>query len=320
MLLSSFMLSLPVTLRPLLEGSGGRGQATSVTAITRAFVSHRYAGAAPNRGDSTTEEEMILKLGSSGPDVRTLIDDLRRLGFGLPAGNMFDAVVRRSVEAFQVANLDASGAPLVIDGKVGTNTRWALDAALNGRSPQDLVANVPGLPGGGSASGRAALQVALAELAAGNGEVGGDNRGPHVTRYLNGQAAAGSSWCAGFVSYCFRQGLGRNADFGYIVGAQALHNKMRALGNAYAAALSNPPQPGDIIAWRRVDPTNPAQSAWKGHIGIVHSFADGILWTVEGNRGPFPSRVKAFRYSWSALVASLSGDRFKGLYGLSRHP
>lgn len=264
---------------------------------------------------------MILKQGSSGVEVQALIDDLRRLRFALPAGNMFDPVVRRSVEAFQVANVDASGAPLVVDGKVGPNTRWALNAALNGGAPQALEVGLPPLAAGaGSASGRAALQVALAELAAGHGETGGDNRGPHVRRYLNGIQPEGSSWCAGFVSYCFHQGLGQNGAFGYLVGAQALHNRMKRLGHAYSASLSNPPQAGDIIAWRRVDPADPVDSAWKGHIGIVHSFADGILWTVEGNRGPYPSVVKAFRYSWSSLVASMTGDRFKGLYGLSRHP
>ena len=93
---------------------------------------------------------------------------------------------------------------------------------------------------------------------------------------------------------------------------------MRALHHNYPAALSNPPLPGDLIVWRRVDPADPT-SAWKGHVGLVYGFVDGNLWTIEGNRGSYPSQVKPFRYSWSDLVQS-TGDKFKGVYGLSRHP
>ncbi|NYY80192.1 hypothetical protein DMH27_03265 [Raoultella planticola] len=62
----------------------------------------------------------------------------------------------------------------------------------------------------------------------------------------------GQSWCAAFVSYCFNRGA--TAVFGYQTSAQALHNKMKSLGYSYTPSLSNPPQPGDIICWLRVDP------------------------------------------------------------------
>lgn len=263
---------------------------------------------------------MLLKIGSTGPEVAALVADLRQLGFGLPASATYDLVVKKSVEAFQVSHVDASGLPLLVDGKVGMNTRWALDAALGIKPPATVEFGVPPVPAGlGSAAGRAALDVALAERAAGHGEVGGDNLGQYVQRYLDGKAPMGSSWCAGFVSHCFRQALGHDAVFGYIVGAQALHNRMRQLGHAYSASLGNPPLPGDIIVWRRADPSDP-ESYWKGHVGIVHSFANGMLWTVEGNRGSYPSKVNVFQYSWSSLVTSATNDKFKGLYGLSRHP
>lgn len=262
---------------------------------------------------------MLLKFGDEGPKVAALVEDLRKLGFGLPAGSVYDSVVKKSVEAFQVSNLDPSGLPLVVDGKVGPLTRWALDARLTNIAPAASQFALPALTGGGSNAGRAALNVALQEMAAGHGEEGSDNHGQHVRAYLNG-VEEGASWCAAFVSYCFRQGLGHNGVFGYTAGAQALHKKMKSLGHAYAASLSNPPQPGDIIAWRRVDPKKVASTSWQGHIGIVHSFHDGILWTIEGNRGPFPSRVQSFSYPWPSLVVSATNDAFKGLFGLSRHP
>jgi hypothetical protein len=265
---------------------------------------------------------MLLKLGSQGPDVVSLTNDLRSLGFALASGNFFDLTVKRSVEAFQIANVDASGTPLIVDGKVGDHTQWALNAALHGLQPTVTDFGLPPLPAmGGSAAGRAAIGVALAELSAGHGETLGDNLGPDITRYLTGSGEAPpASWCAAFVSYCFRSALGHNAVFGYTAGAREVHNRMRNLGYDYQASMSNPPQTGDLIVWRRVDPKNPGSTAYRGHVGIVHSYSAGNLWTVEGNRGPFPSKVKSFRYSWVQLVGSASNDKFKGLYGLSRHP
>jgi peptidoglycan hydrolase-like protein with peptidoglycan-binding domain len=265
---------------------------------------------------------MILKLGSTGPAVATLVNDLRRLGFALPQGSVFNSDVKRSIEAFQVGHVDSSGTPLVVDGKVGPHTEWAIRAALTGLTPTLTEFGLPPLPAtGGSAAGRGALAIAAQDMAAGRGEIGSNNSGPDVASYL---APTGlgtpNNWCAAFVSHCFQQALGHNGVFGYLAGAQAVYNRMNQLGHAYTASLSNPPQPGDIIVWRRVDPSNPAATGWYGHIGLVHSFADGNLWTIEGNRGSFPSKVKSFRYSWPLLVSSASNDKFKGLYGMSRHP
>lgn len=259
---------------------------------------------------------MLLKLGSQGPDVAKLINKLRAFGFQLPPGDRFDLRVKQTVEAFQSANVDALGRPLVVDGKVGSHTLWALDAGGGVARPD---AAISAIAPGGSAAGRAALQVALAEAARGAGESGSNNNGQDVVRYLNGTPPP-ANWCAAFVSWCFREALGNgNVVFGYSIGAQDVHNRMRRLGHAYQATLAQPPQPGDIIVWRRADPTDP-RTGWQGHIGLVVGFADGYLTTIEGNRGAFPSRVGSFRYSWSQLVASEQSDKFKGLFGLSRHP
>nr|WP_159464291.1 CHAP domain-containing protein [Scandinavium goeteborgense] len=261
----------------------------------------------------------MLKLGDSGSTVKQLVDVLRQLGFTLSPTDKFDSIVKKSVEAFQVANVDASGQPLVVDGKIGPNTQWALEAALGKHSVvlQPTIAPVK-LSLGGTSAGLSALKVAQAEV--GNGESGSDNHGPDIIKYFAGHGNQGQSWCAAFVSYCFNQVTGNKAVFGYQTGAQSLHNKMKSLGFSYIPALSNPPQPGDIICWLRIDPTNPKETYWQGHVGIVHSFSNGILWTVEGNRGAYPSKVNIFHYSWMQLVSSATNDKFKGLYGLSRHP
>ncbi len=62
---------------------------------------------------------------------------------------------------------------------------------------------MPEIELGGSKAGRRALATAIEELKDGAGEIGGNNRGPHVKKYLNDLAPEGQPWCAGFVSYCF---------------------------------------------------------------------------------------------------------------------
>lgn len=261
----------------------------------------------------------MLKSGDKGSAVSKLVDDLRTLHFNLARTDTFDLLVKKTVEAFQVANLDASGQPLVIDGKVGPHTRWALDAAL-GKYPafSQNTASPTLATAGGSLIGLSALQIAQGEL--GRGESGKDNHGPDIIKYLAGHGQQGDSWCAAFVSYCFSQTIGHTPLFGYPLSAQALHNKMKSLGFSYTPDLSHPPQPGDIICWLRIDPVNPKATAWYGHVGIVQGYADGVLWTIEGNRGAYPSRVNTFHYSWASLVVSATNDKFKGLYGLSRYP
>jgi len=37
---------------------------------------------------------------------------------------------------------------------------------------------------------------------------------------------------------------------------------------------------------------------WQGHIGLVHSVKDGMLYTIEGNRSP---RVQGFSYVLSRV-------------------
>lgn len=120
----------------------------------------------------------LLKLHSKEPAVSALIADLIALRFSIEAGALFTSDVKRCVEAFQSANIDSLGRPLKVDGKVGEHTRWALDAALGRVTVPDFTSSALGvMPGGGSVAGRAALEVAIGEMAAGHGEIGGDNLG-----------------------------------------------------------------------------------------------------------------------------------------------
>ena len=255
---------------------------------------------------------MILRRGSRGDAVFATTKLLAALGYLPAARKEFDAAVAMAVRAFQSQHLDPRGAPLVPDGIVGPLTLFALDAAT-GRRP-DAEPSRPGLSdtaasGGGSVA-LAALEMALAEYRRGAGEAGGNNRGSDIRRYLDGRAPEGSDWCAGFVSHCFRAGaaaLRQEMPFSYSVGARDIRNQLRNKGWEYKPTLAAPPQPGDIVTWWRG-----SQAGWQGHIGLVHSCADGVLTTIEGNRGAFPAKVGPFTYVLSRMERLLGFSRIPG--------
>src|SRR6266536_2306058 len=225
------------------------------------------------------EGEMLLKLGVKGPEVLQLTTDLVQLGLLTRPTQNFNAQVQTAVTKFQAQNLDPQGNPLVIDGIVGPLTRFALDVVLGRRSAPPLKPT-PTLPlptAEGSKSGNAALLVAIAEMNRGAGEQGDDNLGPDVHKYLNGLAPDGSSWCAGFVSFCFANS-GIDMPFKYSVGAQNILGQFKKKRWIYAASIAHPPEPGDIIVFTRATKAEP----WLGHIGLEHGYADGIVTTIEG--------------------------------------
>ena len=67
----------------------------------------------------------------------------------------------------------------------------------------------------------------------------------------------------------------------------------RDRGCAVTPGDADPPQPGDVICWWRGSP-----GGWQGHVGLVHSYADGIVRTVEGNKTP---KVGTFTYTLASI-------------------
>jgi hypothetical protein len=254
---------------------------------------------------------MILKRGAIGPAVAELVADLTKLGFAPDgeAGANFNADVIAAVKAFQSENIGPNAIPLVIDGEVGPLTRWAIDVALGRREapavPDREAVLADGLPAAGSSSGWNALQVAKDELAKGAGEKGSDNHGPDIKRYHKVTGASeGDSWCASFISYCFKEGNGGTMPYGATAGARDTLGRFKAKGWDFAASVGNPPTAGDIIVWYR-GPRN----GWMGHIGIVSDYRDGIVYTIEGNRGSYPSKVRAFSYTLGQIDKLLGFGR-----------
>lgn len=243
----------------------------------------------------------VLKKGAKGAEVRELQDLLVKKGFDLVIDGDFGPGTFSAVKAFQSQNLDQDGRPLTVDGVVGPLTWWSL------RNPKPDVATVHGVDftvmppddAGGSERGRAALEAAIGQLNANAREIGGNNRGEFVRRYLNGIVEEGNSWCAGFVSWCYSQHPD-GIPFNYTVGARDVLNKFRRKGWGYKLEDGVTPEPGDVVVWKREG------AAWMGHVGLVYQTIDGKLYTIEGNRSP---RVQGFDYVLSRMEKLLGFGR-----------
>ena len=115
--------------------------------------------------------------------------------------------------------------------------------------------------------------VSVAQSQIGLGEVGGNNKGMYVRRYLNGRE--GLPWCAGFVSYCVvKDGI-------------RIPYTLRARDFLKLGIKVSNPNPGDLIVFSRQG---------GGHVGIVEKITKDTITTIEGNTGDYPSKVKRITY------------------------
>ena len=248
-----------------------------------------------------------LKKGDSGQAVKDLQKLLQELDYNVPITGVYDTATYNAVLNFQGSHLNKHGMPLLIDGKTGDLTMWALQ---NPRTKAVVgvidFTKMPLASYGGSAVGRKALQFAINEIIAGAGEIGGNNMGKWVKKYLDPTGLPeGNSWCAAFVSWCFMQaseGERKKMPFKYSAGARDIYNQYKSKG----WILDNQnelPAPGDIVAWWRV-----SLPSGFGHIGIVHHYEDGFVYTIEGNKA---STVSGFTYVKTSMDKFLGFGRVK---------
>ena len=246
----------------------------------------------------------LLKKGDQGPEIKQVQTLLMEKGYltDEEVNGVFDNETYRAVRLFQSQNLDQNGQPLTVDGKVGELTWWSL------HHPKPIIdtpraidfLQMPAASMGGSKRGRAALAVAIDELKAGAGEIGGNNRGPFVKKYLNGIVSQGNPWCAGFVSFCYSQ-IPAGMPFSYTVGARDVLRQFKNKGWTQPPNSGYSPKPGDVVVWWRE-----SLPSGKGHVGLVHQLRDGFLYTIEGNKSP---KVQGFSYVFSRMDKLLGFGR-----------
>lgn len=130
------------------------------------------------------------------------------------------------------------------------------------------------------------LTVAQSQI--GLGEIGGNNKGKYIKKYLNGQE--GLPWCAGFISYCLKKA---NVDFKYTLRAKDFLKIGKPVTN---------PQAGDLIVFTRKG---------GGHIGIIEKVTKDKIITIEGNTGKYPSVVKRIIYARNNIPNLIGLRRLK---------
>lgn len=123
-------------------------------------------------------------------------------------------------------------------------------------------------------------------MRAGAREIGGNNQGRFVAKYLQASGLRPPQpWCAAFASWCLLQATTKHKRpaLPYFISAREMFNWARSEG-----FIQQKPVPGSLIFFSRG-----GLFSWKGHCGIVSSVTKNRLTVIEGNRS---NRVQAFVY------------------------
>lgn len=132
-------------------------------------------------------------------------------------------------------------------------------------------------------------RIEIAKSQIGKGEKGGNNAGEDVYTYTKNQSVP---WCAAFVSWVRRQ-AGEEAHYIY---------SARQYWELYKDRRVDSPRAGDIMCfWRK------GKDSGLGHVGIVIKVTEKYIYTIEGNKGKYPAKVKELRYARDKEIPRLLG-------------
>jgi hypothetical protein len=141
------------------------------------------------------------------------------------------------------------------------------------------------LPGAATTINALIVRIAQQHLAENPREVGGQNMGPWVRTYMDGNEGKDWPWCAGFVTFVIRQAalalagvapLARTFSCDILASNAKQNGKLvsdrELLGGGAATLL----QPGSVFLVRRT------ATDWE-HTGLVTAFHEETFETIEGN-------------------------------------
>jgi peptidoglycan hydrolase-like protein with peptidoglycan-binding domain len=226
--------------------------------------------ASPLPGTTDLALDYPVKRGSGGAQVRLVQGWLSLNGFQVAVDGEFGPATQRAVRAFQAdRGLPETG---VVDE--------ATHAALAGPMREALEP----VPARGKTLGRLVVAYARKHLEASAREVGGQNRGPWVRLYTGGLEGEAFPWCAGFATFCLRQGaatLGIPMPIPSTLACDVMGDAARDAGRFLPSPTASGRKritPGSFFLRR--DTSGRLQYA---HTGIVvEAFSDAFS-TIEGN-------------------------------------
>lgn len=215
----------------------------------------------------------VVRRGSRGATVRRVQEWLGLHGFHVAIDEKFGPATEVAVGRFQAKKgLEESG---VVDEET-----FAEFVAPMARASQPIEANGRGL-------GKLIAAYAQQHFRERPREIGGQNRGPWVRLYMDGNEGEPWAWCAGFVSFLLRQActsleisLPIAPSFSCDTLAASAKVKGMFVGEAGAIGAI---VPGALFLSRRTS------CDWV-HTGIVLRAADEVFETIEGNTNDDGSR------------------------------
>jgi CHAP domain len=266
--------------------------------------------------------DISLGQGDCGQEIALLIDDLRAIGLSLTRGDKFNEQVAAALKVFQQSHHDHWGEALRIDGRLDPLTALALDVARGRAHVRQRFSDgeLPVMTDGGSALARQAATMAAGEFMRGSGEQGGDNLGADILRYQGDPNQKGLGWSTHFAIWCYKKAVAHAySPLGNANNSRDLYEESAKKGWTLTD-LNQGLLPGDLVVWKHVQLCETSPNIWGGHVGIVWHVDDGVITTLEGNRGSYPSLVRPYRHNSFDLCHPPTTGQLKADIGVIRVP
>jgi hypothetical protein len=219
--------------------------------------------------------EKTLRRGDRGKQVRLIQEWVSLHGVHTSIDGGFGPATERAVKEFQKQQ------DLEIDGIVGPNTFEKLI--------RPMKAALEPIEADENSLGEMVVKYARQHLQQQPREMGGQNRGPWVRLYMDGNEGNQWAWCAGFVCFILKQAcksLDVPLPFKKTYSCDILAAQAKEKGIFLAEKnIEKPSQitPGSIFLNRRTS------TDWV-HTGIVMEAEEEIFHTIEGNTNDEGSR------------------------------
>ncbi|QSQ27181.1 peptidoglycan-binding protein [Pyxidicoccus parkwayensis] len=215
------------------------------------------------------ELDRVYRRGEQGRDVRRIQEWLSLHGFAVAIDGDFGAATEAALKRFQA--------------KAGLAVTGVGDAVTFDRLVAPLKAAVAPVPSQGRTLGSLVVAYATQHLRQRPREMGGENRGPWVRLYMDGNEGRPWAWCAGFSTFCLQQAartMGVPMPVGRTLSCDTLASFAREK-NRLVSTLTSPPDrtricPGSLFLRRRT------ATDWV-HTGIVTEVDEETFQTIEGN-------------------------------------
>ena len=205
--------------------------------------------------------------GHRGMAVKRVQEWLTFHGFGLAIDSDFGPVTRRALESFQErAGLAATG---VVDEKTANTLVEPMLRVLMQRPSASQTLN------------ELILSYAQAHLAEHPIELGGQNRGPWVRLYMQGNDGESWAWCAGFAMFVARQAAESLKTTLAIKGSFSC-DSLAAQGQSAGVFLAERDVVAGDVPSGSLFLTRRTESDWT-HTGLVTAAFEDAFATIEGN-------------------------------------